>query len=271
MKKNMLLIAPAMLAMVACGGNKTATQPAEEETVTYTYLCDPMGVKMDSAAFVVDSAGYAVIFNGKDFTGWRGFGKDHVAEKWTIDSVGNMHFASGPGEGGDILFGHEFENFDIMFDWKVSEGANSGFFYLGQEVVDGQLIPYMFMSAPEYQILDNVNHPDAKLGVDGNRQSASLYDMIPANPQNSKPWGEWNSGRVVVNKGHVEHYQNGEKVVEYDIFTPEWTERLQGCKFSETAWPEAFVLMNTPHSGYVAFQDHGDEVWIRNVRIKELK
>ncbi len=82
---------------------------------------------------------------------------------------------------------------------------------------------------------------------------------------------EWNSGRVVVNKGHVEHYQNGEKVVEYDIFTPEWTERLQGCKFSETAWPEAFVLMNTPHSGYVAFQDHGDEVWIRNVRIKELK
>ncbi len=272
MKKNILLIAPAMLAMVACGGGKTSTQPVEEgETIILSYLCDPLGQKVDSAAFEVDNEGYAVIFNGKDFTGWRGFGKDYVTEKWTIDSLGNMHFLAGSGEGGDILFAREFDNFDVAFDWKVSEGANSGFFYLGTEVKDGNVLNYIFMSAPEYQILDNVNHPDAKLGVDGNRQSASLYDMIPAAPQNSKPWGEWNTARVVVNNGHVEHYQNGEKVLEYEIFTPEWTERLQGCKFAEAVFPEAFALMNTPHAGYIAFQDHGDEVWIRNVRIKELK
>ena len=273
MKKNILIIAPTLLAMAACGGNKNAaTQPAQqEETVTYTYLCDPMGLKTDSAAFAVDTAGYVMIFNGRDFTGWRGYGKDHVAEKWTVDSLGSMHFASGEGEGGDIMFGREFDNFDVAFDWKVSEGANSGFFYLTTEVKDSAIVSYMCMSAPEYQILDNVNHPDAKLGTDGNRQSASLYDMIPAVPQNAKPWGEWNTARVVVKDGHVEHWQNGEKVLEYDIFTPEWTERLQNCKFSEKDWPEAFVLLNTPHKGYIGFQDHGDEIWIRNVRIKELK
>lgn len=271
--KKYILIAPALLAMAACGGNKQNADnatAADSETIMLTYLCDPMGEKVDSAAFPVDDEGYAVIFNGKDLTGWRGYGRNYVTEKWSIDSLGNMHFAAGPGEGGDIMFGHSFDNFDIAFDWKVSEGANSGFFYLVTEVADSTVVPYACMSAPEYQILDNANHPDANYGIDGNRQSASLYDMIPAKPQNSNPWGEWNTARVVVNNGHVEHYQNGEKVLEYDIFNPEWTERLQACKFSEQAWPEAFVLMNAPHGGYVAFQDHGDEIWIRNVRVKEL-
>lgn len=271
MKKYIPAIAIAALAVTAaCGGAKKTEAPAEPETVTLTYLADPFGAKVDSAAFTVDSAGYICIFNGENLNGWRGYGKDHVAERWSVDSLGNLHFVSGEGEGGDILFAHPFENFDVMFEWKVSEGANSGFFYLCQEVADSSIVGASCMSAPEYQILDNVNHPDAALGVDGNRQSASLYDMIPANPQNSKPWGEWNTGRVVVNNGHVEHYQNGEKVLEYDIFTPEWTERLQACKFSEQAWPEAFALMNTPHAGYIDLQDHGDEVWYRNIRIKEL-
>lgn len=257
--------------LTACGGKKNAA--AEEETAktaTLSYSTERLGEESSEAEFPVDDEGYIVIFDGTDFTGWRGYGKDHVAERWLLEDS-CMHFVRGEGEGGDIMFGHKFDEFDVQFEWKVSEGANSGFFYLGMETLDPEgNLEYMCMSAPEYQILDNANHPDAKLGIDGNRQSASLYDMIPAVPQNSKPWGEWNTARVTVKDGKVSHYQNGEKVLEYEIWTPEWTDRLQACKFSAEAWPAAFNYLNNKHAGHFAFQDHGDEIWIRNVRVKEL-
>lgn len=132
----------------------------------------------------------------------------------------------------------------------------------------------IYISSPEYQILDNANHPDAKMGKDNNRQSASLYDMIPAVPQNSKPFGEWNTGKIMVYKGTVVHGQNGENVVEYHLWTPQWTELLQASKFSQEKWPLAFELLNnlggTNREGYIGFQDHGDDVWFRNIKIKIL-
>lgn len=252
----------------ACGAKKTAEEaPA---TVSVAYSTEFGGEENTVAEFPVDAEGYTVIFDGTNLTGWRGYAKDHVPDRWLItDSC--LHFVRGEGEGGDIMFGHKYENFDIQFDWKVTEGANSGFFYLSEEALnpDGNLCA-AYMSAPEYQILDNVNHPDAKMGVDGNRQSASLYDMIPANPQNAKPWGEWNTARVTVKDGKVTHYQNGEVVLEYTMWTPEWTELLNNSKFGESVWPDAFNLLNNKHAGHFAFQDHGDEVYYRNIRVKEL-
>ncbi len=275
MNKSILFAASSIVlacGLTACGAKKTeaADENNQKQTATLSYSTERYGEETAQAEFPVDEDGYIVIFDGVDVTGWRGYGKDHVPERWLVEDS-CLHFVRGEGEGGDMMFAHKFDNFDVEFEWKVSEGANSGFFYLGQEAMspEGNL-EYMCMSAPEYQILDNANHPDAKLGVDGNRQSASLYDMIPAKPQNSKPWGEWNTARVVVNDGKVTHYQNGEVVLEYELWTPEWTERLQNCKFSETEWPAAFVLLNTKHGGYMAFQDHGDEVWYRNIRVKEL-
>ena len=132
----------------------------------------------------------------------------------------------------------------------------------------------IYISSPEYQVLDNANHPDAKLGKDGNRQSASLYDMIPAVPQNQNPFGEWNSGSIMVYQGTVVHAQNGVNVLEYHLWTPKWTEMLQASKFSEEAWPLAFELLNNlggdAHEGYIGFQDHGNDVWYRNIRVKIL-
>jgi Domain of Unknown Function (DUF1080). len=132
----------------------------------------------------------------------------------------------------------------------------------------------IYISAPEAQVLDNANHPDAKLGKDNNRQSMSLYDMIPAKPQNSKPFGEWNKAKVMVYKGTVVHGQNGENVVEYHLWTPQWTEMLQASKFSEEKWPLAFELLNNcggpNREGYIGLQDHSDDVWFRNIRIKIL-
>src|SRR5699024_2444874 len=115
---------------------------------------------------------------------------------------------------------------------------------------------------------------DAKMGENGNRKSASLYDMIPADPQNSKPAEEWNTGKMVVNNGTITHYQNGEQVVEYEVWTQEWTDMLQNSKFSEEAWPLAFELLKNiggeNKAGVIGFQDHGDDVWFKNITVKEL-
>ena len=153
---------------------------------------------------------------------------------------------------------------------KVGKGSNSGVLYMIQEV-EGQP---SYISAPEYQVLDNANHPDAKLGKDGNRQSASLYDMIPAKPQNSKPFGEWNKGKIMCYKGTVVHYQNDEPVVEYHLWTQQWKEMLDNSKFSKDKWPLAYELLlncgGENKEGFIGFQDHGDDVWYRNITIKEL-
>ena len=183
------------------------------------------------------------------------------------------------GEGGDVIFAHKFQNFQLELEWKVSKGGNSGIFYLAQEVTtkkeDGtERYEPIYISSPEYQVLDNANHPDAQLGVDGNRQSASLYDMIPAKPQNQNPYGEWNKAKIMVYKGTVVHGQNDANVVEYHLWTQQWTDMLQASKFSQEKWPLAFELLNNcggeNHEGYIGLQDHGDDVWYRNIRVKVL-
>ena len=238
----------------------------------------------DTLNLPVDADGYITIFDGKTFNGWRGYGKDRVPGKWTIEDGCIKFNGTGGGEaqeadGGDLIFAHKFKNFELELEWKISKGGNSGILYLAQEVTstgkDGkEIVEPIYISAPEYQVLDNANHPDAKLGKDNNRQSASLYDMIPAVPQNAKPFGEWNKAKIMVYKGTVVHGQNGENVLEYHLWTPQWTEMLQKSKFSEEKWPLAFSLLNNcggdNHEGFIGLQDHGDDVWYRNIRVKVL-
>ena len=281
MKKYLLIAACATisLCLVSCGnGNKkTASSGTPEYTVVEN-------AQIDLSTLPVDSEGYIVLFDGETLNGWRGYGKDHVGTRWCVEDGAIKFNGSGAGEaqtgdGGDIIFTHKFKNFELQFEWKVSKGGNSGVFYLAREVTtkkdDGtvQWEP-IYISAPEYQVLDNANHPDAKLGKDGNRQSSSLYDMIPAKPQNQNPYGEWNQGSIMVYRGTIVHSQNGENVLEYHMWTPQWTDMLQASKFSEEAWPLAFELLNNcggdEHEGYIGFQDHGDDVWYRNIRIKIL-
>ena len=283
MKKVLLYVAcaAAVLSLASCKNKKAA--PAAEETSAvpaYEVVENP---QVDLAGFPVDDEGYIVIFDGTSLNGWRGYGKDNVPARWTIEDgclkfTGTGAGESQSGDGGDIIFTKKFKNFELKFDWKISKGGNSGVFYLAREVKtvkDGkeQYEP-IYISSPEYQVLDNANHPDAKLGKDGNRQSASLYDMIPAVPQNQNPFGEWNSGSIMVYQGTVVHAQNGVNVLEYHLWTPKWTEMLQASKFSEEAWPLAFELLNNlggdAHEGVIGFQDHGNDVWYRNIRVKIL-
>lgn len=222
-----------------------------------------------------DDPNTIVLFDGTSLEGWRGYNRTDLPGKWSIEDGALKFSGSGAGEaqsndGGDIIFDRKFKNFELSFDWKVAKGSNSGIFYLAQEI-PGKPI---YISAPEYQILDNVNHIDAGLGEDGNRMSASLYDMIPAKPQNSKPFGEWNNGKIVVYKGTVVHYQNDKPVLEYHLWTDQWKEMLDNSKFSKDKWPEAYDLLinvgGDDHEGYIGLQDHGDDVWFRNIKVKLL-
>ena len=283
MKKSIIFAAAALAcigsASLYAGISSSQKEAAEPAAMEYTEIENPC---VSLSEFPQDADGYYMIFDGTSLKGWRGCGKDYLPERWTIRD-GCLHFQGADKTvktgGGDIVFSHKFKNFILEFDWMVEKGSNSGVFYLGREMMsrdaDGnEKFLSICPSAPEYQILDNENHPDALLGVNGNRKSASLYDMLPADPQNFTGYGKWQTGGILVNRGTVVHYQNGVSVLEYQLWTPEWISMLQNSKFSQEEWPVAFDLLSDcggpDREGYIGLQDHRNNVWFRNIRVKVL-
>lgn len=264
---------PAMILSVgflmgSCGENKGESSQSQSATNETTTSTEAATAKVNELSQQEKDAGWVLMFDGKTTDGWRGYLKDGFPEQgWVIEDGALKVQGSGAGEagggGGDIIFDQEFENFEFSLDWKVSEGGNSGIFYLADEV-EGEPI---FTSAPEMQILDNERHPDARLGKDGNRMSGSLYDLIPAVPQNANPVGEWNTTKIVVDNGKVTHFQNGEQVVQYELWTDQWKEMVADSKFKD--WPNFVNAGGDDKKGYVGLQDHGDDVWFRNLKIKK--
>ena len=209
--------------------------------------------------------GWILLFDGKTSNGWRGYNKTGFPADWSIEDGAIKLKGSGNGEagsvnGGDLIYDRKFSNFHLKIEWKISEGGNSGIFYLAQEIPGKEI----WRTAPEFQVLDNDRHPDAMLGVDGNRQAGSLYDLIPAKPQNTKPAGEWNSAEILSYQGTVIHFQNGQKILEYHLWTPEWNELVKNSKFP-TYNPD---WAKVAKEGYIGLQDHGNDVWYRNIKIQ---
>lgn len=243
----------------------------QDTFVSYELLDLPT---VDISKFPKDSEGWITLFDGKTFNGWRGYNRTDIPEMWCIAN-GSIHIrTTGTGgagsNGGDILFAYKFKNFEFEVEWKAAKGANSGIHYFIQEV-KGESAS---QSAPECQILDNENHGDAKAGRDGNRQASSLYDLVPAKPQNAKPFGEWNKIKIRCKDGEVTHFQNGVAVVKYRLWSPEWKKMLDVSKWSKDKNPIAYeLLMNCGgpnREGFIGFQDHGDKVWFRNIRVRIL-
>jgi len=254
-----------LILMVSCNSNKKKSVDTEDTEVKE--MVSEKEAPINTLTQVEIADGWLLLFDGKTSEGWRGYKKDYFPNGWkivdgTLQCIGTGRGEAGNKEGGDIIYDKVFQNFNLSLEWKISEGGNSGIFYLGQEELD-----YIWKTAPEMQVLDNEKHPDAKLGKDGNRMAGSLYDLIPAKPQNAKPVGEWNKIEITVYKGTVVHKMNGVNVLEYHLWTPEWNELVANSKFPElnADWSDV------GSKGYLGLQDHGDDVWYRNIKIKELK
>ena len=209
--------------------------------------------------------GWKLLWDGKTTEGWRGAKLDRFPDKgWSIENGILKVHKSGGGEsanGGDIVTTRPYRNFMLKVDFKITEGANSGIKYFVDTNLnkgEGSAI------GCEYQILDDRRHPDAKLGVKGNRTLGSLYDLIPA-PAN-KPFfsGFFNTAMIVVNGNHVEHWLNGVKIVEYERNNQMWNALVAYSKYKD--WPN----FGNAEEGLILLQDHGDEVWFQNIKIKEL-
>ncbi|MGB4052898.1 MAG: DUF1080 domain-containing protein [Dysgonamonadaceae bacterium] len=210
--------------------------------------------------------GWKLLWDGKTTQGWRGARLTGFPQKGWVIEDGILKVLKGAGEesahGGDIITTKKYKNFVLKVDFKITEGANSGVKYFVDPDLnkgEGSAI------GCEFQILDDKNHPDAKLGVKGNRTLGSLYDLIPA-PEN-KPFfnGFFNTAMIVVKGNHVEHWLNGTKLLEYERNNPMWNALVAYSKYKD--WPN----FGNAKEGHILLQDHGDEVWFRNIKIKELE
>ncbi|MBR9990097.1 MAG: DUF1080 domain-containing protein [Gemmatimonadetes bacterium] len=205
---------------------------------------------MLTAAQVQD--GWRLLFDGSTLGGWRGYNRSDLPAGWEAIDGSLVRTASG----GDIITTEQFANFEMEIDWMVREAGNSGIFYRAIESTDP-----IYYSAPEMQVLDDAGHVDG-----GSRLTAAgaNYGLHPAPEGVVRPAGEWNSVRLVVNGNHVEHWLNGRMVVEYELGSEDWKQRVANSKFVE--WP----AYGTADSGHIGLQDHGDWVAFRNIRIKVL-
>jgi len=203
--------------------------------------------------------GWQLLFDGKTTKGWHNYGKKGISPLWKVEDGALLMSQKGAE---DIATDKEYENFEFQLEWKIAEGGNSGIYYLVKE--DPKKYVKGWYTGPEMQILDDDKHPDAPRGKDGNRKAGSLYDLIPATNKQLRPVGQWNHVRIIVNKGKVEHWLNGSKVVEYDLNGPEFAELVKGSKFSTLPDFAKF------RKGRIVLQDHGDLVWFRNMKIKKL-
>lgn len=203
--------------------------------------------------------GWIPLFDGKSLEGWRRYGQaDAAGTRWIVEdgmlTLPERDPASKAGAG-DLITKETFDRFELVWDWKVSPGGNSGVKYY---VVEDRKSAV----GHEYQIIDDQRHADAKIGPE--RQTASLYDVLPPSSRAMKPAGEINTSRIVADGRTVEHYLNGERVLTYELGSPALQAAIKDSKFNDV--PRFGTLQN----GHILLQDHGDRVWYRNIRVRRL-
>lgn len=219
------------------------------------------------------AAGWKLLFDGASLDGWRGLGYPGVPQgHWTVIDGAIKKIAGGkvpvqadgqPLEGGDLMTESTFGDFELAWQWKVTPGANSGLKYNVSEELSTSIPPTHAAKGFEYQMIDDDRHPDGKLVK---HKSGDLYDLIASNDRKHlRPVGEWNDSRVVFIGNHGEHWLNGERVVAFDLGTPAMESALAASKFRTIPW------FAERRRGHIVLQDHGDEVYFRSIRIRELK
>lgn len=249
-RKTIILLIGLTGLLAAC-----AQQPAEAP-IEEVAVVEEAAVNTLTAEEAAE--GWELLFDGTSLDKWRAFRGEEVPPGW-IAQDGTLFFdGKDAGEGyGDLTSREMFADFELQLEWKISPGGNSGILYRVTEDEEQE-----FHTGPEMQILDDKAERYKDLGI--THKSGANYALEPAAVDNVKPVGEWNSVRLIANGAHVEQWQNGDKVVEYELWTPEWKEAVSNTKFAE--WPR--YGMNK--EGHIVLQDHGAGVWFRNLKIKRL-
>ncbi|MCU0335385.1 MAG: DUF1080 domain-containing protein [Chitinophagaceae bacterium] len=207
--------------------------------------------------------GFVSIFDGKSFAGWHSYNRTGVGKAWKIENGCIRLDASNKAgwqatDGGDIVTDEAYENFHLQLEWKVAPKGNSGIIFYVQESADYK---HTWMTGPEMQVLDNNGHPDAKIYK---HRAGDLYDMIACSQETVKPAGEWNKAEIIANKGTLEFRLNDVSVVKTSYGDEAWRQLIAGSKFKSMPGFGSFS------KGKIALQDHGDDVWFRNIRIRKL-
>lgn len=208
---------------------------------------------MNSLTAAEQAAGWRLLFDGRTTNGWRGYKSSAMPNGWRV-ADGTLTKDSSVD---DILSTDQFGDFELTLDWRIGTGGNSGIFYRGTEEYE-----HIYWSAPEYQLLDDANAPDGKNRLTSAAAAYALY-AAPAGIVN--PAGQWNSTRIIARGAHVEHWLNGQKVVQYELWSPDWEAKVKASKFND--WPN----YGRSKSGYLAIQgDHNGVLALRNIKIRTL-
>ena len=186
---------------------------------------------------------------------WRGYLKKDFPAGWQVSGKTFTRV----GDGGDLITKETYDNFELTGDWKISKGGNSGILF---HVVEDPKYKYVWETGPEMQVLDNKGHEDGKIAK---TSAGSNFDMQGPTRDVTKPVGEWNHFKLIVKGPHVEHWLNGVKVVEYDLWSDAWKQQVANSKWKN------YPAYGLAHSGHIALQDHGDWVSYRNVKVRRLK
>jgi hypothetical protein len=213
-----------------------------------------------SAQTTKKTKGFVKLFDGKTITGWHTYNKTSIGSAWEVEH-GAIHMSptkKGTDGGGDLVTDKEYSDFHLKYEWRVAPGSNSGLiFYVHEDPKFKQT----YLTGPEMQVIDNDGHKDGKIEK---HHAGDLYDMLKSSTEPVKPVGEWNKAEIIADHGKLTFILNGKKIVQTTMWDDNWKALIAGSKFK--TW-EGF---GTYKSGKIALQDHGDEVWYKNISIKEL-
>ena len=199
--------------------------------------------------------GWILLFDGSTMNGWRSY-KNKESEGWDVKNGELYCKAEGVTKRADLITNNAYENYELQIDWKIAPKKNSGIIYMVTEENGAS-----YESGPEYQLIDDLGYP-AKLN--DKQLSGSNYDVHAPSAKTAKPAGEFNHTRIVINKGHVEHWLNGTKVVDYQLWTPEWEQLKANSKWKDVK------PYGMSKSGHIALQDHGGGIAFKNIKLKPL-
>jgi len=252
--KFLLLTAGISLSLLAC-------QSGEQNSAGKDSTATPADT---SAAAPAADAGWVPLFDGQTLKGWHTYGQPGPSAAWNVDS-GAIHLNASDKKGyqtsggGDLVTDGVYGNFDLKLEWKISKNGNSGVIIYAQE--DTTKYKESWNTGMEMQVLDNDGHPDGKIPK---HRAGNLYDLIPFTPETVKGPGEWNQVEIVSNNGQLDLYLNGTKGVSTTLWDDNWKKLVAGSKFKNMPGFGSFK------EGHFVLQDHGNDVWYRNIQVKKL-